>query len=242
MLSWIIIFSLAGSLLSLSGGILLLLRQNLIHRLSLGLVSFAAGSLLAAAFLDLLPEAETEEKFFYALLGMIFFFLIEKLFIWYHCHHGECHGHPYTQMILLGDAIHNFIDGIIIAVSFLVNFSLGVITSIAVIAHEIPQEIGDFGVLSHGGMKRKNIILFNVLTALTTLLAALLTYHLAFYFKNSLPFLLAFAAGGFIYIAAADLIPEIHRERNWRKIIEQIIFMLLGILVIVLAKNWLGLE
>lgn len=245
-LAYILAFAVLGSVGSLAGGILLLSRQELMKKISLALVSFSAGTLLGASFFDLLPEAfdkglKLADLFFFVLIGLILFYLLEKLLIWRHCHDTEkCDIHSYSSMVLFGDALHNFIDGIIIAVSFLVAVPLGFITSIAVILHEIPQEIGDFAVLLHAGWKRKKIISFNLLTSLATIIGALLTYYFySFIAFLSLP-LLGFAAGGFLYIALADLVPETHKELSPPKILLQIILLLAGLAIVWLATRSLA--
>ncbi len=232
---WILIFSFLGSAVSLIGGIFLLWKEKLAQKITLYLVSFAAGALLGAAFLHLLPDAVNDggpKMFFYVLLGLLAMFLTEKFLLWYHCHTGKCEVHVFSYTILFGDAIHNFIDGIVIGASFLVSIPLGIITSLAVAFHEIPQEIGDFAVMLHGGMKRAKVLIYNLFSALLAVLAAVLTYVFSSNLKNAIIPLIAFAAGNFIYIAASDLIPEIHKETKRSKIIIQIFLLFIGILVI----------
>lgn len=203
-----------GSIVSLVGGVILIWRERLAKISSPYLVSFAAGVLLAAAFLDLLPEAYeligSTDVFLYALIGVIIFFFVERFLLRVH-HHGRFHDlPPVSSIVLVGDAIHNFIDGIVIASAFLVNVPLGVVTSLAIVSHEIPQEIGDFGILLKGGMKPKKVLFVNFAAATFTLFGAILAYVFSFAIEPILAFLLAFGAGTFIYIAASDLIPEIH--------------------------------
>lgn len=178
--------------------------------------------------------------FFYVLIGLLVMFLVEKFLLWYHCHDGECRIHAFSYMILFGDAIHNLIDGIVIGVSFLISIPLGVITALAVMFHEIPQEIGDFGVMLHGGMTRKKVLAYNLLIALPTPFAALLTYIFSSSLEKAIISLIAFAAGNFIYIAASDLIPEIHKETKRSKSIVQILLLFIGILVIWGVEKILG--
>jgi len=244
-LAYILAFAVLGSIASLVGGILLLLKGNLVQKTSLLFVSFAAGALLGAAFFDLLPEALAaagiENVLFYALTGMIVFYLLEKLLIWRHCHeNGVCDVHSFSYMILFGDGIHNFIDGIIIATSFLISIPLGVITSIAIIFHEIPQEIGDFAVMLYGGLEKKKVLAYNLLAALMTLVGALLTYYSFSFMQGFAIPLLAFASGTFIYIAAADLIPETHKETSRKSILIQISLLLAGLMLIWLATKSLS--
>lgn len=238
---WIISASIFGGILSLAGGILLLFRESLARRLSLYLVSFAIGALLGAAFFDLLPEAiesfggqaqNANLIFGMSLAGILLLFLFEKFLKWYHCHEEEkCEIHTWSSAVILGDAIHNFIDGIIITVSFLFSVPLGIASTIAVFLHEIPQEIGDFGVLLHAGYNRSKIFFFNLLAALATPLGAILSFFAAPFFTQALPYFLAFAAGGFIYIAIADLLPQI-QGRTRGSDFSHLIVIILGILLI----------
>jgi zinc and cadmium transporter len=240
---WILAFSFLGSVFCLIGGLFLLWKEKLAKKIVLYLVSFAAGALLGAAFLHLLPEA-VEEKgtsmFFYVLVGLLVMFLVEKFLLWYHCHEGECEVHVFSYTILFGDGVHNFIDGIIIGASFLISVPLGIITALAIAFHEIPQEIGDFAVMLHGGMKRMKILIYNFLAALMTPLAAILAYFFASTLENATTSLIAFAAGTFIYIAASDLIPEIHKETKKSKAIVQFFLLFMGILVIWGVEKVLG--
>jgi len=232
-----------GSVASLIGGIFLLWKENWARKITFYLVSFAAGALLGAAFLHLLPDAINEggsTMFFYVLLGIVAMFLTEKFLLWYHCHVGECEVHVFSYTVLFGDAVHNFIDGIVIGASFLVSIPLGIITSLAVAFHEIPQEIGDFAVMLHGGMKRKKVLFYNLLTALLAIFAAVLTYVFSSGLQRAIIPLIAFAAGNFIYIALSDLIPEIHKETKRSKIIVQIFLLFIGILVIWGVEKILG--
>ncbi len=230
------------SLVSFIGVITLYMRPKLLDKVLFGLVSFAAGALLGAAFLDLLPEALEQTGrpiFVYALIGVIVFYMIETFLYWYHCHYGHHHHHaahhkvhPFAWLNLIGDAIHNFVDGMIIAAAYIVNVPIGIATTIAVVLHEIPQELGDFGILVFGGLSRKKALLFNFLSALTSVLGALAVYYFSMIFNNISQFLVPFAAGGFIYIASADLLPELHKERNIQRAFTQLCFFLLGVAII----------
>ncbi|MSU75599.1 MAG: ZIP family metal transporter [Candidatus Magasanikbacteria bacterium] len=225
----IILASLAVSLLSFVGGILLVSKktwqQFQSERVSAYLVSFAAGVMLATAFLDVLPEAlEKAGSNFHpvllaTLLGIIVFFFLERFVLWFH-HHDDGHGSsPSVLLILVGDGVHNFIDGVAIAATFMTNPGLGIITTLAIAAHEIPQEIGDFSVLIHGGLSRSKALFYNFLSALTALIGAILGFFFLGKLENILPISLAFTAGMFIYIACSDLIPDLHqefrREKRW---------------------------
>ena len=242
---------LAVSLISLLGAVTLAINKKTLHQILHVLVSFSAGALLGDAFIHLLPELVEEHGFgldvsFWILFGLITFFTIEKFVCWHHCHtdeecesshhhHGKSHTHhhhkkPLVYSVLFGDALHNFIDGLVIGASYLVSIPVGIATTIAVIFHEIPQEIGDFGVLLHGGYSVNRALLLNFLTALTAILGAVIALALG-NIDSFLPALIAFTAGTFIYIAAADLIPELHKELRVPFSALQLAGFLLGVLV-----------
>jgi len=239
-LIYIIFFTLIGSVFSLAGGALLLIRKELALKISHFLAAFAAGTLLGTAFFDLLPEAVEFESeidiFAWAISGMLIFFILERLIHWFHHHHHSNHAEseasPTVPLIVLGDSLHNFIDGVVIAATFLVSFPLGVITTFAVAAHEIPQEIGDFGVLLNKGLSRLKVLQLNFLSALTALIGALLAYILGSSLGELLPALLALTAGFFIYIAASDLIPEIHHKNNDRFAFFETVLLMLGVFIV----------
>jgi len=254
-LSYIIIFTLIGSVFSLIGGIILLLKEKVAIKFSHFLAAFAAGTLLGTVFFELLPEAvhgthEAEEGgggemniFLFTLLGFILFYLIERSIHWYHHHQHEFDDkktEPTIPLVVLGDTVHNFIDGVVIAATFLVNIPLGVVTTLAVAAHEIPQEMGDFGILIHKGLERKKIILVNIMSALAALFGALITYFLGERIEGILPILLSLTAGFFIYIAASDLIPEIHHENRRGFAFAETALLIFGILSIWLILYLLG--
>ncbi|MEE8131612.1 MAG: ZIP family metal transporter [Candidatus Paceibacterota bacterium] len=239
-LYWIIGASIFGGIFSLIGGLFLLYKENLARRLSLYLVSFAIGALLGAAFFDLIPEAlklngnmlRQNLILGSVLLGFLTLFIFEKFLKWHHCHDEEkCETHTFTSTVIFGDAIHNFIDGVIIVLSFLVSIPVGIATSLAVFFHEIPQEIGDFGVLLHAGYSRRRVVIINLLSSLATPLGAIIAFLAAPLFINKLPFLLSFAAGSFIYIAATDLLPHIHRKTKGSDF-SHFFIIVLGILAI----------
>lgn len=238
----ILLFTLVGSFGALIGGVVLLSNEKFALKVSHFLASFAAGVLLGAAFFDLLPEAARESGgtdiniFAWALFGIILFFLLERFIHWFH-HHEEFHEHKKESkstlpLIIIGDTIHNFIDGIVIAATFMVSAPLGIVTALAVFAHEIPQEIGDFGLMLHKGMKKKKIILVNVISAAVALIGAIITLLLGNILKPYIPILLAITAGFFIYIASSDLIPEIHYERRKGFALVESVLLLVGIAVI----------
>jgi len=236
-LIYIIIAVFLISLISLIGVLTLFFQKKIINKLLIIFVAFAAGSLLGVAFFDLIPESfEKLGNLNFVLIGIILFFLTEAFIHWHHHHEGkECKTclHPYVYLNLIGDGLHNFLDGVIIAASFLINIPTGIATSIAIVFHEIPQELGDFAVLVHGGLRKSKAILFNFLSALFAVLGGILGYVFLSKIENFIPYIVALAAGGFIYIATSDLFPELHKERDYRKIITQILALILGILVIV---------
>ncbi len=236
-LAWILVSTLIVSLISLIGIFFLSLKEKLLGKILLVTVSFASGTMLGGAFLHLIPESLVpfnENVFAAILLGIVVFFLLEK-FLWRHCHERECPVHPFAYLDLFGDGIHNFIDGVIIAASFITSVPLGVTTTLAVVSHEIPQEIGDFAILVHGGFGKTRALFYNFLSALTAVAGAVFTY----FFFSSLPdmeYLLAFAAGSFIYIAASDLIPELHKETKPLISGVQFVLLVVGILLMWFLK------
>src|SRR3989339_1079411 len=234
----IILSTFLVSLLSFVGVFALSLSDKTLKKAVFYFVALAIGGLMGDAFLHLLPEAT--EKFgngyayLYVLTGFFLFLAIEKVIHWRHCHEGDCAVHAFTQMSLIGDGVHNFIDGLIIAGSYVVNPGVGVASTIAVFLHEIPQEIGDFGVLIYGGMSRKKALFYNFLSALTAVAGGILGFYLLSFADIISGFLLAFAAGGFLYIAASDLIPEIQKENNIKKSVLNFGVIFLGILAMFL--------
>lgn len=232
------------SLLSFVGVLSLTFSGEKLKKITMFLVSLSAGTLLGGAFLHLLPEAVEEHDgdfkiWLWLLAGIIIFFVLEKIIHWRHCHipTSSDHPHPLGAMNLIGDGLHNFIDGMIIAGSFLINAQLGFATTIAVIAHEIPQEIGDFGVLIHAGYKRSKALFLNFLTALTAVIGAALTLLIGARFENFSAYIIPFTAGGFIYIATADLIPELKKDTLLSKSLGQLAAILLGIGIMLIIKD-----
>lgn len=254
----IIIFTSVGGVLSVIAASLFLLlpdhhRQNILpHGISL-----AIGALLTVAFWGLIPEAfeQVKPEQFQILSGMILigilgFFILEKLLIWRHCHSGNCdahnegheehdhathHSHPHQAagtLILLGDAIHNFVDGVLIAAAFLTDVKLGIVTSLAVATHEIPQEVGDFAILLQSGYSKKKALIYNMLASLTTVIGGVLAYFSLENLHATLPYFLTLAASSFIYIAVADLIPSLHKKTDVKTSLQQIGLILAGVLLI----------
>ncbi len=234
----IIIATLLVSLVSLVGVFVLSLKHKTMHALLFVLMSFATGTLFGSAFLDLIPESlekiDAHNALFTVLAGLIIFFIVEKLIYWHHHHHSshEEKEKPFAYLNLIGDGIHNFFDGAAIAASFMAGPELGVTTTIAIIAHEIPQEIGDFSLLIYSGFTRKKALLFNLLSALIAIFGALIFFYFSSFVENLEGLGLAFTAGMFIYIAAADLMPELQKELNVRKSVIQLVSMLIGIIFI----------
>jgi len=227
------------SLSSLIGIVTFSVKESRLKNALLYMVSFSAGALFGDAFIHLIPEAVEESGFglnisIYILSGILCFFVVEKILQWRHCHilTSEEHPHTFAYMNLFGDAVHNFIDGLIVAGSYIVSFPLGVATTLAVVFHEIPQEIGDFGVLIYGGFSKSKALMFNFLSAITAILGAFVALLLGLYMTNFTVFLVPFAAGGFIYIAGSDLIPELHKEIKPSKSVLELIVFILGILVL----------
>lgn len=227
------------SLISLVGIVTFAHKKILKNALRI-IVGFAAGAMAGAAFLVLLPEAvstgSSQAVFFFLLLGIIAFFVLENFLHWYHCHRGNCDLHRFTYLSIIADAAHNFLDGMVIAASYLVAIPLGVVTTIAVIAHEIPHEVGTFGVLVYGGFTKWRALFYNFLSALTAIVGAVFVYMFKFGVGNYYALLVAFAAGNFIYIATSDLIPELHKEEKIKKSALQLILFLLGVAVIWLVQ------
>lgn len=227
---------LSVSLVSLIGIFTISMNLDKLKKALLFLVSFAAGAMLGDAFIHLLPESMEESHSFttvsiFVLAGIAMFFILEKIIFWRHCHipTSEDHPHPVGIINLVGDGFHNFLDGVIIAGSFLASPALGLATTIAVFLHEIPQEIGDFSILLHAGFSRQKAIRFNFLSALMAVVGAILTILVGAKLGSITAFLIPFTIGGFIYIATADLIPQIHREENTKHSFLQLLFFIFGI-------------
>jgi zinc and cadmium transporter len=225
------------SLVSLVGVFTLLLNEKKTRKILIFLVAFSAGALFGDAFIHILPEVVeagfTPAISFYILAGIVAFLAIEKLVHWRHCHMitTKDHPHPFAYMNLFGDTVHNFIDGMIIAASYLISTPVGIATTFAVILHEVPQEIGDFGVLLHGGFSNRKAIFLNFVTALSAFLGAIFALMISGYVGGSMIMIASFAAGGFIYIAGSDLIPELNKEYCTKHAFLQVLFVALGIAI-----------
>lgn len=227
---------LAVSLISLIGLFTISFGEQKLKKAVLFLVSFAVGALFGDALIHLLPESfdKIESKLTTSLLilaGIIIFFVLEKFIHWRHCHDISCEGHwhPVVTMNIVGDMVHNLIDGMVIAGSFSISISLGIATTIAVVLHEIPQEIGDFGIMIHGGLSVRKALVINFLSATTAILGALIVLILGNHITDLSIFLLPVTAGGFLYIAGSDLIPELKHETKIAASVGQLAAMVLGI-------------
>lgn len=255
----IIIFTALGGVLSvLAASVFLLLSDTVRAKVLPHGVSFATGALLAVAFWGLIPHAieevgvaEVQGLSGSIMLGLLVFFILEKLLIWRHCHSGSCEVHGDTDdhshahgahksagtMIIIGDSIHNFVDGVLIAAAFLTDVQLGIVTSLAVAAHEIPQEVGDFAILLHSGYSKTKALFYNILASLTTVVGGVLAYYSLGDLHDSLPYFLALAASSFIYIAVADLIPTLHKKTDIKTSLQQIALIFAGVGLIVLLHG-----
>lgn len=235
---WIIGTTIGISLTAWIGVLTLFLQDELVDEILLGLVALAAGSLIGGAFLHLLPRAiaeagttDTLPLFLYLISGFCLFYVLEQFLHWHH-HHTATHEHePVSYLVLISDTLHNFIDGLVIAGAFLLGIPLGIVTSLAIALHEIPQEIGDFGVLVYSGFDRRQALLLNYLTQTTVILGGITGFLLNDMVTGLPIFLLPFAAGNFIYIASSDLIPEIKREENLLRSSLYFLVFLIGIIL-----------
>ena len=241
-LAWIVLTSLVGGALSVIGAAAITSMVSA-ARVS-ALVSYAIGALLGAVFLEILPHAlehsaNVQHLTATILFGILVFFVLEKLVLWRHCHHDHCEAHdvhPVTHdhgrsglLILIGDTFHNFVDGILIAAAFIENTQLGIITALAIIAHEIPQELGDFVVLIHSGYSRAKALLFNLLSSLATLVGGLLAYFALSGLQEWVPTILGLAAASMIYVAVADLIPGLHKRTELKATMQQVLLIAIGV-------------
>lgn len=259
LLLWIIVFCIGGGVLSaLTASLYLLIPAGIQNRILPHMVSFAIGSLLGAAFLGIIPDALLMDQALDVhhlgasiLMGILLFFMLEKLLLWRHCHSNHCVAHPMDHgqqnttvlpsgpMILIGDGLHNFVDGILIAAAFLVDFHLGVLTAIAVVSHEIPQELGNFAVLIHSGYSKMKAFQYNVLVSITTVVGGVGAYFVLEDMRVLQPYILALAAANFLYIAVADLIPPLHDKTRVLDSLMQLSLILLGVGTIYFSHGYL---
>ena len=248
-LAFIILASLASGVIALLAALALIKGRLWSVERSHAFLSFAAGTLLAVAFLDLMPEAieglekvrggdVIETSLLFILLGFLIFFAIEKFILWHHCHEERCTVHTSAGIVLIGDTLHNFLDGIAIAVAFLVSPAVGIATTVAIFSHEIPQEVADFSILLSSGMKKSRALAYNILSSLASLVGAVAAYFFATTIESAVPILIALTAGGFTYIAAADLIPEIHKEERRTHMVFQFLIFFIGITFILLLTSF----
>ncbi|MFP4045841.1 MAG: ZIP family metal transporter [Candidatus Aenigmatarchaeota archaeon] len=242
-LLWILGTTFLISLISALGALTLFLKKEALERALTLMVALSAGGLIGGAFLHLMPKAITEAAgipvlnlFIYLLVGFCLFFILEQFIQWHH-HHSTVHDKkPVSYLILISDTLHNFIDGLVIGGSFVISIPTGVVTTLAIALHEIPQEIGDFGVLVYGGFSKKKALIFNYITALTAILGGILGYYISGSIGEASIYLLPFAAGNFIYIASSDLIPEIKHSEDLKKSLIHFLVFLLGIFLMLLIK------
>lgn len=239
-LVWILLAGLLMSAIALVGGLTLLLDERTLRRLTLTLVAFAAGSLIGGALFHMLPAALQQADgplpvFVWVAGGFLGFFVVEQFLHYHHCQRAEANCRaPLTYLVLIGDGLHNFLGGLAVAGTFLLDVRLGVTACIAAAAHEIPQELGEYGVLIHGGWGRRSALLFNFLTALTFLVGGLVAYFAAY--KVDVAFLVPFAAGNFLYLGATDLVPEIRRHDQAARNVEHFVAFSAGLgLLLLLA-------
>ena len=251
-LSWIITVALAGGALSVVAAAALSVALGT-HRVSM-LISYAIGALLGAAFLEILPHAlehgQPQRMASTVLFGILVFFVLEKLVLWRHCHHDHCEAHEAHApahdhgrsglLILVGDTFHNFVDGILIAAAFLENTELGIVTALAIIAHEIPQEVGDYLILLHSGYSRMKALAYNLLSSLATLVGSLLAYYALSELNEWIPYLLGLAAASMIYVAVADLIPGLHKRTELKATLQQVLLIGMGVASIAIVQALVG--
>ncbi len=242
-LLYALIASIIVSLISLIGVLALVIKDNLFKKLIIFLVAFAAGGLIGGAFLDIIPEAteyvkDITQLFLYVISGYLLFFILEKYLHWRHCHSAECKIHRFTYLNIIGDIVHNFCDGLIIGAVFLVNIKVGVATTLAIIFHEIPHELGNFSVLVYGGFSKLKALFYNFLSSLFAIVGTIAGYYFASKINGFSAFMLPAAAGGFIYIASCDLIPELHKEEDGRRSALIMITFTFGIALMYLLKKF----
>ncbi len=243
-LAWIVGSSLVMSAIALVGSLTLVLKEETLQRIILPLVAFAAGSLIGGAFFHMIPAGienfgNTTSVYVWILTGFSVFFALEQFLHWHHCHRASANcKKPLTYLILIGDGLHNFIGGLAIASIFITDIRLGIMAWLAAAAHEIPQELGDFGVLIHGGWEKRKALIFNMLSALTFLAGGLLTYTMSFSFDVS--FLIPFAAGNFLYIGASDLIPEVKEHGEPGINIQNFLAFISGLVLMLIIKIMLS--
>ncbi len=240
-LLYALIASLIVSLVSLIGALALIIKDNLLKKIIIFLIAFAAGGLIGGAFLDIIPEAagylkDFTQLFLYVILGLYAFFILEKYLHWRHCHDAECEVHRFTYLNIVGDITHNFSDGLIVGAIFSINIKLGIAATLAIVFHEIPHELGNFTVLIYGGFSKFKALFFNFLSSLFAVAGTVFGYYFATKINGFVSVLLPVAAGGFIYIASCDLIPELHKEEDLRRSAFIMVTFTFGIILMYLLK------
>jgi zinc and cadmium transporter len=240
-LLYALIASAIVSLISLVGAFALIIKDEVLRKIMIYLVAFAAGGLIGGSFLDIIPEAvkyipDITHLFLYIVLGYLIFFAIEKYLHWRHCHEADCRYHRFTYLNIVGDIVHNFSDGLIIGAVFLIDIKVGIATALAIVFHEIPHELGNFTVLVYGGFSKTRALFFNFVSSLFAIAGTLAGYCLASRIGNLACILLPLAAGGFIYIASCDLVPELHKEEDGKKSALIMVTFVLGILLMHILK------
>ena len=244
MFFWIVVSGIAMSAIALVGSVTLLFSERTLDRLILPLVAFAAGSLIGGAFFHMIPASIAELNaplltFVWVALGFLVFFALEQFLHYHHCHRAsaDCR-QPLTYLVLIGDGLHNFLGGMAVASAILTDLRLGIITWLAAAAHEVPQELGDFGVLVHGGWPKGRALAFNVLSASTFLVGSVLAYLASF--QMEIFFLVPFAAGNFLYIGASDLVPEVNKHRELGRNVELFVAFTSGLVILFVIRAALG--
>ena len=255
-LMWIIVASFCGGVLSVACAAAFALNPHAQHYLN-AMVSYAIGAMLGAVFLNILPEAieltpNVTTLSATVLFGILLFFILEKLVLWRHCHHEHCEAHELLareqdhdhgrsgMMIMLGDTFHNFVDGIIIAAAFLTDIHLGIVTALAIIAHEIPQEVGDFAILLHSGYTKTKAFQLNMISSFASVAGGVMGYFVLQTMQSWIPSLLALAAASMLYVAVADLIPGLHKRAQLRDTLEQVGLIVLGVATVGLMGMWMA--
>lgn len=230
---WALSASIAVSVISFVGVVTLLVKENILHKMLILLIGFSAGALMGGAFFHLLPEAAESGSinvYHYLIAGFLLFLMLERYLLWHHCHDSKCTVHPFGYLNLIGDGVHNFIDGLVIGSSFVVDVRFGLVTTMVIIFHEIPQEIGDFGVLVYSGFGKMRALFYNFLSAVAAIIGAFVGVYSSQAMGKFSPMMLAFTAGGFLYIACCDLIPEIHKQAEMNRSVMSMGFFMLGLI------------
>jgi zinc and cadmium transporter len=242
---YIIGASLLTSLISLVGVLVLVISQKSLRWAIMFLVSLSAGTLLGDAFIHLLPGAllgrlDSSLVWLMVIVGILLFFILEKIIHWRHCHVSPdvSHPHPVGLMNLVGDGFHNLLDGFLIGASFLVSIPLGITTTLAVIVHEIPQELGDFGTLLYAGYNKWRAIWLNLLSGLLSVIGAIAALFIGLQNQKFVDFIIPLTAGGFIYIATSDLIPELKKDSKLADTLRQLIGIIIGLLIMLILKKY----